>query len=315
MDCEECDYLPKKICRECRFKLETLYLFKTKSLESDAALRKLILTQTASKGLDRRFDDSTVFVSSYQPAPPPPPPAVSQSPVAAGGRRVHTPKTEIEVEEFQEDDVIEQEEEEHVDDFDEYDLTQQGGSSTIDEDQFEIHQEFTYADVNCPKRPRYKEPQAPVKLVSRPDIPTFEAQNLRLLEPPFQFPLRTPEEVMATEAWINENPLHFEKVVFIVQRKIAHSSIDTAVKKCFEYEIVTHFWHSKGQKRPGGTSINTLRLFTEVFEEAIKDFEEVDLDAMFKLFFKNARNCLRARKSREKHRKTFPSGAITQKFQ
>lgn len=58
MEVEEDDHMPRKVCGECRMKLETLYVFKAKTQESDAALRKLL--QTTGRGPDKRLNESMV---------------------------------------------------------------------------------------------------------------------------------------------------------------------------------------------------------------------------------------------------------------
>lgn len=61
VEVEEGDKLPNKVCSDCRMKIETLYVFKAKTLESDAALRKLL--QTTGRGTDKRISDSVVSIS------------------------------------------------------------------------------------------------------------------------------------------------------------------------------------------------------------------------------------------------------------
>lgn len=172
-------------------------------------------------------------------------------------------------------------------------------------------------DTNQPTNP-FEPPKKRARLRADKD-PTLEVHKQQILivtkpisndpetsalNPPHKFPLRTAEQVHEMEAWLNLSPKHHERVVNLVRRKLYNTPIHQAVKKCFDYEIVEHFWHPKGQRRPGGTSITELRLFTDVFEKAIDCFDELDLDLLFRLFFKNARNCLRARRSRERSRTT-----------
>lgn len=188
--------------------------------------------------------------------------------------------------------------EEHVEwDFEERDDREEISGSedpNIVTDSFERPQKRVRLNVDNPALSDSQMNEIIVVIRPIPDSDTiFE-------NPPFKFPLRTARQVHDTETWLSQSPSHQNKIVSIIQRRLNNTPMNQALKKCFDYEIVDHFWHPKGQRRPGGTSITDLRLFNEVFEKAVEGVANIDLDNLFRAFFKNARNCLRARRSRER---------------
>lgn len=211
LECEESDQLPTKICGECRMSLETLHIFKCKSFESDSALRKLIETTEKSRAalpattrapavvmIKHDVDDDDLFDI--------------EEPNEESNEE--SPPLEEQLEELEEQHIVEWAE---IDEYEEDESPQVSDSYPTTDEQ---------GSSPSAKRMRFREPiiHTTVKrcekkfaiIADTENAIDDEPEETKNVETPYSFPLRTASEVHKMEAWMNQSPLHFRKVVYQV---------------------------------------------------------------------------------------------------
>lgn len=97
--------------------------------------------------------------------------------------------------------------------------------------------------------------------------PGDESDLLKTIMLPVTFPVKCGSDVHRLEAWISDNKLNYDKLIYVLRRRFAASPDPfSALKNLFLYSIAFDFVHPSGHRKGNMTLISDMRVFTEALE-------------------------------------------------